>query len=234
MRGIKLDFHSARKSQDYEVVTQKADKSYIFVRNPPPVDGLVDVETTRLTRLTSFSGLGLIHLDILDDESISWPAWSVGTDDDSKSLDEMASEISHKDKIHRRKPDQGEWNRAWGILQQPALGSIILQGDFLVSIAHGRKKKKKVALHDTALIFLRSKDSKPFGTLCIAIEKLLIITYRPPGFLPPMLTVYWASELENSERVSGAEICFKGMRTLKLWAKFLAMACQRNRQSDSH
>jgi len=101
-------------------------------------------------------------------------------------------------------------------------GDQPLEETLLVSLNHGRPKKKKVTVSEGRILFLR-----PNGTLnrihtSIHCKDILLVTQRPAGARTTALTIFWFSNASLIHKIENAEVFFVDMDLLMTWKLELA------------
>ena len=92
----------------------------------------------------------------------------------------------------------------------------------LVSLNHGRPKKKKVSVSEGHLLFVRPNGT-PNGThTSVPFTKILLVTQRPAGERTIALTVFWSSDASYIYTIENAEIIFADMDSWMTWKLELA------------
>lgn len=109
-------------------------------------------------------------------------------------------------------------------------GTVLLQAELLVSCGHGRRKKCDVILFDHRLVFYRRATDCAIVQCDIPFQCLLLVVHRIEDLNHSeemgsgVLTIYWDAELDGPHEISGVEIFFDNVATLRSWAKPLVRA----------
>jgi hypothetical protein len=92
----------------------------------------------------------------------------------------------------------------------------------LVSLNHGRPKKKKVSVSEGQLLFVRPNGTPTGTNTSIPFTKIQLVTQRPAGESTIALTVFWSSDASYIDTIENAEIIFADMDSLMTWKLELA------------
>jgi len=92
----------------------------------------------------------------------------------------------------------------------------------LVSLNHGRPKKKKVSISEGHLCFFRPNGIPNSPHTLVPFTKILLVTQWTAGESTIALTVFWSSDASNIYTIENAEFFFSNMNSLMTWKLELA------------
>jgi hypothetical protein len=97
-----------------------------------------------------------------------------------------------------------------------------LEETLLVSINYCRPKKKKVAVSEGHILFLRPNVTPNRTHTSIPCKDILLVTQRPTGARTTALTVFWCSNASPIHKIEKADVFFVDMDLLMTWKLELA------------
>jgi hypothetical protein len=97
-----------------------------------------------------------------------------------------------------------------------------LEETLLVSLNHGRPKKKKVRVSEGHIIFLRPNGTPNRTHTSIPCKDILLVTQRPTGARTTALTVFWSPNASPIHKIEKVEVLFVDMNLLMAWKLELA------------
>jgi hypothetical protein len=98
----------------------------------------------------------------------------------------------------------------------------LVEENLLVSLNHGRPKKKRVSFCEENILFVRPNGPLNGAQTSVPYAEILLVTQRPSGQGNVSLTIFWSSDASFIYTIESAEIFFNNMDMLMTWKLELA------------